>query len=114
MFEPDYYRLMMIHEAAIKKQVKELWYFLALSHISTNGFTFMSNGLFNERVDALSKDEITTIIDDSIDLWNSVVLLPCSINHASEMIKPGSQYTDTHIKAIVLDYYKQLLIEEDD
>lgn len=108
MFKPDYDRLSLIYEIAKDEGAGNIDMLLTIAHIKTNGFTFLSNGLFNERVDPKSSDEIEQIIRDSVNLWNSSVVLPCNIDIASEQIIKGSQYTNTHIRNKTYEFYKQL------
>lgn len=108
MFKPDYDRLALIYEIAKSEDAVNIDMLLTISHIKTNGFTFLSNGLFNEQPDQRSSDKIEQIIRDSVNLWNSRVVLPRSVDIASEQIISGSQYTNTHIRNTVYEFYKQM------
>lgn len=114
MIKPDYERMQLIYRIALEEDAGNIEMLLTVAHIKTNGFTFLNRGLFNELPELNNNsDDIKNIIRNSINLWNSCVILPCNIDIASEMIVTGSQYTDTHIRNIVYKFYKDLLNIED-
>lgn len=110
MFQPDFKMMGKVYEGLVRNDVPDVLNFLAISHIATNGFTKIQNGLFGELI-PLEKpqSQIDVIIDNSVDHWVENITIDAKIDEQCESVIRGSQYTDIDERILVLNYYKQLI-----